>query len=285
MGETVSQAEKGSCWYHNTVIAKVPNVIPNSYVIPSTNCPQKGDGLHFTPQGYRIMGTRYAKQALKVLGVEAQIDDPAMPTGTMEIDKRFTSLDAIGTTPFAIVDEQLEKAIYGTDNQNLDFDIYANAFADANTSYLFKLQKVTGGYLLRLITPGGTEYSIWGSPGYLNGFSTQVDCSFILGLNNQNGQDVKDGALWDIQYVDGKGFTLKNLYTKKFLKDNLSAKYDDPTYFSFCTLRYKTTGVGTVLNKKEVNNQETYDLSGRRVDSSNLHPGLYIRGGKKILLP
>ena len=285
VGETVSQAEKGSCWYHNTVIAKVPNVIPNSYVIPSTKCPQKGDGLHFTPQGYRIMGTRYAKQALKVLGVEAQIDDPAMPTGTMEIDKRFTSLDAIGSTPFAIVDEQLEKAIYGTDNQNLGFDIYANAFADANTGYLFKLQKVTGGYLLRLITPGGTEYSIWGSPGYLNGFSTQVDCSFILGLNNQNGQDVKDGALWDIQYVDGKGFTLKNLYTKKYLKDNLSAKYDDPTYFSFCTLRYKTTGVGTVMNKKEVNNQETYDLSGRRVDSRNLRPGLYIRGGKKILLP
>jgi len=123
--------------------------LPNSYVIPSTNCPQKGDGLHFTPQGYRIM----------------------------------------------------------------------------------------------------------------------------------------DGALWDIQYVDGKGFTLKNLYTKKYLKDNLSAKYDAPTYFSFCTLRYKTTGVGTVLNKKEVNNQETYDLSGRRVDSSNLRPGLYIRGGKKILLP
>lgn len=287
VGETVSQAEKGSCWYHNTVIAKVPNVIPNSYVIPSTNCPQKGDGLHFTPQGYRIMGTRYAKQALKVLGVEAQIDDPAMPTGTMEIDKRFTSLDAIGSTPFAIVDEQLEKVIYGTTDQNLGFDIYANAFADTNTGYLFKLEKVTGGYLLRLITPGGTEYSVWGgyAPGYLNGFSTVSDCSFILGLNNQNGQDVKDGALWDIQYVDGKGFTLKNLYTKKFLKDNLSAKYDDPTYFSFCTLRYKTTGVGTVMNKKEVNNQETYDLSGRRVDSSNLRPGLYIRGGKKILLP
>ena len=287
VGETVSQAEKGSCWYHNTVIAKVPNVIPNSYVIPSTNCPQKGDGLHFTPQGYRIMGTRYAKQALKVLGVEAQIDDPAMPTGTMEIDKRFTSLDAIGSTPFAIVDEQLEKAIYGTTDQNLGFDIYANAFADTNTGYLFKLEKVTGGYLLRLITPGGTEYSVCGgyAPGYLNGFSTVSDCSFILGLNNQNGQDVKDGALWDIQYVDGKGFTLKNLYTRKYLKDNLSAKYDDPTYFSFCTLRYKTTGVGTVLNKKEVNNQETYDLSGRRVDSSNLRPGLYIRGGKKILLP
>ncbi len=283
VGETVSQAEKGSCWYHNTVIAKVPNVIPNSYVIPSTNCPQKGDGLHFTPQGYRIMGTRYAKQALKVLGVEAQIDDPAMPTGTMEIDKRFTSLDAIGSTPFAIVDEQLEKAIYGTDNQNLGFDIYANAFADANTGYLFKLEKVTGGYLLRLITPGGTEYSIWGSPGYLNGFSIQVDCSFILGLNNQNGQDVKDGALWDIQYVDGKGFTLKNLYTKKYLKDNLSAKYDDPTYFSFCTLRYKTTGVSVVNHEeRHAKSEYIYDLSGRRV--TNPTQGLYIIDGKKVVI-
>ena len=77
VGETVSQAAGGACWLHNNVIAKIPSVIPNSYVISSANCPQRGDGLHFTAQGYRIMGQRYAKAALKVLGIEATIEEPA----------------------------------------------------------------------------------------------------------------------------------------------------------------------------------------------------------------
>ena len=91
--------------------------------------------------------------------------------------------------------------------------------------------------------------------GYLNGYSTQTDCCFILGLNGQNGQDVKNGALWDINYVDGKGFTLKNVYTGKYLKDALSAKYDEPTYFTFCTLGYKTTGI-SIVNSDERDVQE-----------------------------
>ncbi len=81
VGETVSQAEGGSCWYHNTVIAKVPSVIPNSYVISSANCPQRGDGLHFTAEGYRIMGKRYAQQALKLLGEATDIDAAVKPQG------------------------------------------------------------------------------------------------------------------------------------------------------------------------------------------------------------
>ncbi len=71
--------------------------------------------------------------------------------------------------------------------------------------------------------------------------------------------------LWDINYVDGKGFTLKNVYTGKYLKDALSAKYDEPTYFTFCTLGYKTTGI-SIVNSDERDVQEgVYDLSGRRI--------------------
>ena len=118
--------------------------------------------------------------------------------------------------------------------------------------------------------------------GYLNGYSTQTDCSFILGLNGQNGQDVKNGALWDINYVDGKGFTLKNVYTGKYLKDALSAKYDEPTYLTLCTLGYKTTGI-SIVNSDERDVQEgVYDLSGRRIAKPT--KGLYIIGGKKVFV-
>ena len=282
VGEMVSQAEGGACWGHNSVIAKVPDVIPNSYIISSANCPQKGDGLHFTAQGYRIMGSRYAKQALKLMGIEAEIDEPEAPKADKEIDQKFTSLDAIGTTPFAIVNETQGKAFFGSTDQNLGYDSYANAFVDTNNGYLFKLENssANNGYLLRLITPTGGEYSIWGSPGYLNSQPADGWCSFILGLNNQNGQDMANGAVWDIQYVDGKGFSLKNVGTGKYLQDAAPAKFDDPAYFQFCTLKSGSSGITAV--KMDRADDCYYDLSGRRV--KNPAKGLYIHNGKKVLL-
>lgn len=287
VGETVSQAAGGACWYHNTVIAKVPSVIPNSYVISSEGCPQKGDGLHFTAQGYRIMGSRYAKQALKLMGIET--DEPETPSPDLVVDHIFTSLDEIGTTPFAIVNEEQDKAFFGKDNQNLGFDIFANAFADTNTGYLFKLEKSSAdnGYLLRLIQPDGTPYSIWGSPGYLNSQPADQWCSFILGLNNQNGQDMKDGAVWDINYVSGRGFTMKNVGTGKYLHDAAPAMYDAPAYFNFCTLGTSgNVGIETPLTDYfSTHTSCVYNLQGVKVgclEQWNALPrGIYIVGGKK----
>jgi GH35 family endo-1,4-beta-xylanase len=284
VGETVSQAEGGACWHHNAVIAKVPSVIPNSYVISSANCPQKGDGLHFTAQGYRIMGARYAKQALKLMGIDAVIDEPEEPSSEKEIAQRFTSIDAIGSTPFAIVEETSGKAFFGSDNQNLGFDSYAAAFVDTNTGYLFKMENssANNGYLLRLIQPNGDPYSIWGSPGYLNSQPVDGWCSFILGLNNQNGQDLENGAVWDIQYVAGKGFTLKNVGTGKYLQDANTAKYDDPAYFTFCTLRAKT-GIAPLTIDRTAN-AGIFTLQGVKVGTteewSTLPKGVYIVDGK-----
>ena len=67
VGEVVNADSGGSCAAHNEVIAKVPSVIPNSYVIKSNGLPNKGDGLHFTSASYRIFGKRYAEAMLEVL--------------------------------------------------------------------------------------------------------------------------------------------------------------------------------------------------------------------------
>ena len=238
VGETVSQAAGGSCYHHNAVIAKVPNVIPNSYVISSAGCPQRGDGLHFTAAGYRTMGKRYAQAALKVLGIEANIeeDTPTPPT-EFELDKKFTSLAEIGSTPVVIYDENTKKALFGSTDQNLGYDDLSVALQKGNTVIRFRLEEEGSNYLLRGITPDGGEYSIWGSPGYLNSQAADGWCSFILGLNDQNGQDIVDGAVWDIQYVAGKGFTLKNVGTGLYLQDASPAKFDEPAYFSFYSLK------------------------------------------------
>ena len=241
VGEMVSKQEGGACWGHNAVIAKVPSVIPNSYVISSANCPQKGDGLHFTAQGYRIMGQRYAKAALEVMGIDAEIEEPAAPASEFELDKKFTSLKKVGSTPFVIYDEVTKRAFFGSDNQNLGYDVLSTALQKSNATIGFKLEASGKYYLLRAITPNDDEYNIWGSPGYLNSQPADQWCSFILGLNNQFGQDMENGALWDIKYVEGQGFTLKNVGTGKYLQDASPAKFDEPAYFSFYSYKEATT--------------------------------------------
>lgn len=68
VGELVQKKEGGSCWRMNSIIDQINKTIPTAYVIRSKKCPQKGDGLHFTAKGYRMMGERYADKMLKILG-------------------------------------------------------------------------------------------------------------------------------------------------------------------------------------------------------------------------
>jgi len=286
VGETVSRAAGGACWGHNAVIARVPEVIPNSYVISSADCPQKGDGLHFTAEGYRMMGARYAQKALKLMGIDADIPEPT-PAPGLKPDRKFKSLQEIGNTAFAIVNEAEGKALFGSDNQNLDYQDYETAFNDGNSGYLFKMEEseVSGCYLLRLYTPDGAPYSIWGNPGYLNSQPVSTGwCSFILGLDNRNGQDMANGAVWEISYADGKGFSLKNVGTGLYLKDASPARYDEPTYFTFCTLSETATGINTISYVPSVSSDAIYDLNGRRLNVSTLRPGIYIKNRKKIVV-
>ena len=141
---------------------------------------------------------------------------------------------------------------------------------------------MAGGYLLRLITPDNQEYNIWGKPGYLNAQPLETGwCCFILGLTNGNGEDFENGAVWNIDNTDGKGFTLKNVGTGKYLKDAGNANHDEPTYFSFCTLA-TTTAINDITITKP-HNSVLYDLLGRRVNESTLRPGFYIKDGRKVV--
>ena len=66
-GELLSARYNGRCYRFNEFIAQLPAVIPNSYVVSSEACPGKEDGLHFTAEGYRIFGRRYAYLMLSLM--------------------------------------------------------------------------------------------------------------------------------------------------------------------------------------------------------------------------
>jgi hypothetical protein len=66
-GEVVHADQGGVCASMNKIIATLPQVIPNSYVISSAGCPDAADNLHFTAEGYRMLGRRYGEKMLSLL--------------------------------------------------------------------------------------------------------------------------------------------------------------------------------------------------------------------------
>lgn len=77
-GELVNADQDGKCAAMNQIIDKLPDAIPNAYVINSAGCPAAPDKLHFTAEGYRILGTRYGLKMLGLLGYKSQAPtDPA----------------------------------------------------------------------------------------------------------------------------------------------------------------------------------------------------------------
>lgn len=58
----------GPCSGHNNVIKTVPNTIPTAHVISADGCAAAGDQYHFSADGYKLLGQRYAETMLKLLG-------------------------------------------------------------------------------------------------------------------------------------------------------------------------------------------------------------------------
>lgn len=78
-GEVVHADQKGACASMNAIIDTLSRVIPTAHVIPSAGCPVAKDHLHFTAEGYRILGTRYASTMLSLLGYDALRDETMGP--------------------------------------------------------------------------------------------------------------------------------------------------------------------------------------------------------------
>lgn len=165
------------------------------------------------------------------LGVNAQETiEPTIISPSIELGEAFTSVEALKDVHFAITADG--KALYGTDNQNAAFNDFAQAFKSTNSGFQWRLLDVEGGYYqLQLVTPAGKDYAIWGNPvGVLNSQATTGWCSFILGSN----ADIANGSTYEILYVEGQGFTIKNVGTGLYQgADAAPANKETPTYFTF----------------------------------------------------
>ena len=74
-GEVVNADQKGACAGMNKIIDDLPKTIPTAHVVSSAGCtaipPQQ---LHFTPAGYRLLGTRYGETMLSAMGHKTALE-------------------------------------------------------------------------------------------------------------------------------------------------------------------------------------------------------------------
>lgn len=153
---------------------------------------------------------------------------------------KIASVAGLAGKVFLIQNDADDKALcFATGNQELKYESTETAYS--SPSFMFKIEAAQGEgvedyYYIRTLKPDGSEYtSPWGG-SYLNSQPADGSTSFVLNNrngNNVNGQDINNGAVWDIQYEEGKGFTIKNIGTGLYLNDNAPAKYEEPVYWSF----------------------------------------------------
>lgn len=67
-GEVVHADQGGVCASMNKIIDGLPATIPTAHVISSSGCTAAADHLHFNAAGYRMLGDRYGKKMLTLLG-------------------------------------------------------------------------------------------------------------------------------------------------------------------------------------------------------------------------
>jgi len=147
-GELLYQNQGGVCWGHNSIIATLPNVIPNSYVISAEGLPGKDD-YHFNSEGNRTFGVRYAQQmlALQPNGPSVVFTEPlseafsAVATIPIDVDVS-ASTSTITHVDFYLNDESTPfheewVAPYGFDWEDVeagDYTIKAIAYDEAGNS-------------------------------------------------------------------------------------------------------------------------------------------------------
>ncbi len=65
VGEVVRKEYGGICGHANPTINDIANHYPNTYVVSSEGCMPSADNLHFSSEGYRMLGRHYALRYLE----------------------------------------------------------------------------------------------------------------------------------------------------------------------------------------------------------------------------
>ena len=269
IGELLSQEKGGVCWGHNNVIAKTQPVIPNSYVVSSKDCPGASDGLHFTAEGYRMIGKRYAEKMLELLG-----PDYSGPKKEIDFDtsETYFPLTAEAFNPSLYLEGKFVGA--STVTYFTTTETYNGARGFGGWRYTKGADFSAHKYLvveLRRKPSCKPVVRIYDTDDYLN------PC-FTYSIPATSKKEAID--LTAMTAEDGTKIDPSHIYMVGFETDANNSLYLSSLYLS--DDGETPTGIESVPKSGEEADGILYDLQGRPVE--NPVRGIYIRNGKKVLV-
>lgn len=276
VGELGQKDQGAACWGHNSIIDNISATIPTAHVVSSKDCPLQDDHLHFTAEGYRMFGKRYADVMLDILGVS--------PAGKRNYFIRYES-----TAGENLWDRQ---AIY-TLPQALE--------KGAKYSLTMKVRTSASCEELGF-------WPIWNASDNKNQWGGSADVQYLAAYpveagdwKTLNWNFTANFALDTFQFVFGKyGGTLDIddlVLVKEGTSENLIANADfsakhiqgwstnwqGPSYY-LANDAYQSTGITqpSVVAQPSLQDDAYYTLQGVRVS----HPtsGIFIHKGRKIVM-
>ena len=244
VGETLYANQGGGCSSHNTQVDRMPSVVPTSYVVSSDGCPGNGnDAWHFNAWGYRILGSRYAFEALYTLGVERP-------------NFLFHNYVLVSSS----------KASFNESTRTITYE------GAALTSWTYSHLADWSGYkylVVKLKEPQTIDAEIW-----LYGENKNLGYRGVIGDRTTVVID-----LHDLKYGN-KVMDPSKVYRMAFRSQNAGKVVIDDIFLSNDS-EYDPTGISTITTASDLKSGNCFDLSGRRVSRDAMKPGIYVWNGKK----
>ena len=121
-GELKQAEEGGVCAaFNQVVLANLPKVMKNGYVISSIGCESTGDQFHFSTEGMRLMGYRMAEKMLELQGFK----QPENRTVTLNLKNKGIEISpTLAGIFFEDINQSLDGGICAQLIQNHSFQAY-----------------------------------------------------------------------------------------------------------------------------------------------------------------
>ena len=248
VGETLYENQGGSCYAHNTQVARMPTVVKTSHVISSDGCPGNGvDPWHFSALGYRMLGSRYAAEGLYTLGVQYPYFS-------------FHNYDFIANKNCSFTESSRTMTVKST-GAGLCTWTYPH-FADWST-YKYLVVKLKEQQNI------GAEIMLYGKNKNVAYRDTINDrTTVVIDLHNlKYGKTVMDPSM---VYK----MSLRAPKAGKIVIDDVFLSNDEQEDTAIRNLESPSTPFRAPL----------YSLDGRLANPGALKPGIYIRDGKKVVV-
>ena len=101
VGELMTEEDGGCCFHHNAIIDRIHETIPTAYPVSSLGCKGRPDKLHFTAEGYREIGRRYANVMMSLLNKESfKVASTTVPC------QEYPKIDKDGRVQFGVMAPQ-----------------------------------------------------------------------------------------------------------------------------------------------------------------------------------